>query len=111
MPHSVKRGDTKTLRWNLGRDLTGVSTARVIIKANPAATAAVDRAGVIDTPVTAGIVSLALVAGDYGPGKLEVTNTPALPYYLVEIETTPGPLTHPDDAHVYERLYVLQDLA
>jgi hypothetical protein len=109
MPHSVKRGDTKTLRWNLGRDLTGVTQARVIIKANPTATAAVDRNAVIETPVTAGIVALALIAGDYGPGKLE-PQTATLPYYRVEIETSPGPLTHPDDPHQYERLYIWQDL-
>jgi hypothetical protein len=106
MPHSIKRGDTKTIRWNLGRDLTGTSQARVIIKPHPTATAALDRNGVIDTPPSAGIVSLALVAGDYGTGKL----TPRAAPYLVEIETSPGPLTHPDDPHQYERLYVYQDL-
>jgi len=106
MSHSVKRGDIKTLRWNLGRDLTGVSTARVLIKAHPTATAAIERNGTIDTPITAGIVSLALQAGDYAAGKL----TPRSQPYLVEVETSPGPLTHPDDDHQYERLYVTQDL-
>jgi hypothetical protein len=105
MPDTVKRGDAKTLQWNLGRDLTGVTTARVIIKATPSATAAVDRNGSIVAPATGGIVSLALLTTDYAPGKLEADRT-----YLVEIETQPGPLTHPDDDHVYERLHVLQDL-
>lgn len=104
MAHIVKRGDAKTLRWNLGRDLTLVSTARVIIAPSPGATAAVDRNGVIDSPATAGIVSLGLVVGDYGVGKLEAGRE-----YFVEIETLPGPLTHPDEAG-YERLHVLQDL-
>lgn len=105
MPHSVKRGDTKTLRWNLARDLSG-ATARVIIKAHPTATAAVDRAGTVDNPATAGIVSLALQAADYSATKLYPRSDP----FLVEVETTPGPLTHPDDAHQYEHLYVGQDL-
>jgi hypothetical protein len=106
MPHSVKRGDTKTLRWNLARDLTTVAAARVIIKPNAGAAAAIDRNGTIDAPVTAGIVSLVLATGDFAAGKLEVRDDP----YLVEIETTPGPLTHPDDGRKYELLYVWQDL-
>lgn len=110
MPHTVKRGDAKTLKWNLGRDLAGV-TPRVIIR-EPAAgvAAAIDRPGAIQAPPSDGIVTLALVAGDYSPTKLRVTGSPDLPYFVVEIETTPGPLTHPDDASGYERIYVLQDL-
>jgi hypothetical protein len=104
MAHTVKRGDTKTLRWDLGRDLTGVSTARVIISPTPGATPVLDRNGVIDSPATAGIVSLALAAGDYGAAKLEVGTVP----YYVEIKTSPGPLTHPNNT--YERLTVIQDL-
>lgn len=103
MAHIVKRGDAKTLRWQLGRDLTAVSTTRVIIAPQPGGTAAVDRAGTIDTPATAGIVSLTLAVGDYGAGKLIAGNE-----YFVEIETTPGPLTHPDTG--YEKLRVIQDL-
>lgn len=103
MAHIVKRGDAKTLRWDLGRDLTAVSTARVIIAPEPGGTAAVDRNGAIDSPATAGIVSLTLAAGDYGAGKLVAGNE-----YVVEIETSPGPLTHPDTG--YEKLRVLQDL-
>lgn len=104
MPHFAKEGDTKTLRWNLGRDLTAVTQARVIISREVAvATPAVDRNGVIDAPPSAGIVSLALVAGDYAAGKLEAG------LYRVEIETQPGPLTHPDSG--YELLHVVADLA
>lgn len=104
MAHTVKRGDAKTLRWDLGRDLTAVSTARVIISGDEGGTPVVDRNGTIDSPPTAGIVSLTLVAGDYGAGKLVVRTRP----YLVEVETAPGPLTHPDSGH--ELLYVAQDL-
>jgi hypothetical protein len=104
MAHTVKRGDAKTLRWNLGRDLTAVSIARVIIAPSPGATPAVDRNGVIDAPPTAGIVSLALAAGDYAANKLVAGKD-----YYVEIETSPGPLTHPDTG-LYERLSVVQDL-
>lgn len=104
MAHMVKRGDAKTLRWDLGRDLTAVSTARVIIAPQVGGTAAVDRNGVIDAPPTLGTVSLTLAAGDYGVGKLVARIDP----YLVEIETSPGPLTHPDTSR--QLLYVLQDL-
>lgn len=104
--HSVKRGDTKTLKWDLGRDLTGVTTARVIISKAAGVTPAVDRSGVIVSPATGGIVTLALAAADYGAGKLEAGNV-----YLVEIETSPGPLTHPDGgAAPYATLTVLADL-
>jgi len=102
MAHIVKRGDAKTLRWDLGRDLTGIS-ARVIVAPSPGATPAVDRSGVVDSPATAGIVSLTLATSDYGAGKLEAGRD-----YYVEIETSPGPLTHPDIGH--ETLRVLQDL-
>jgi hypothetical protein len=101
--NTVKRGDAKTLRWDLGRDLTGVSTARVIISPRIGATPAVDRDGVIDSPATAGIVSLALLVTDYGSTKLQAGQS-----YLVEIETMPGPLTHPEVD--YERLEVVADL-
>ena len=104
MAHTVKRGDAKTLRWDLGRDLTAVVTARVLISADEGATPIVDRNGTIDAPPTAGIVSLALVAGDYGAGKLVARTNP----YFVEVETAPGPLSHPDNGH--ELLYVRQDL-
>lgn len=104
--HGVKRGDLKTLKWNLGRDLTGVTSARVIIATKAGAVPAVDRNGVVVSPATDGIVSLALTAADYGVGKLEAGNV-----YLVEVETTPGPLTHPDGtSQPYETLTVLADL-
>lgn len=104
MAHTVKRGDAKTLRWDLGRDLTAVVTARVIVSESPGATPVVDRNGTIDSPATAGIVSLTLAAGDYAANKLVAGHD-----YYVEIETTPGPLTHPDTG-LYERLSVVQDL-
>lgn len=104
MPDSVKRGDAKTLKWKLGRDLTGAA-ARVIIASKAGAVPAVDRNGTI-TDAPGGIVSLALTAADYGVGKLEAGNV-----YLVEVETTPGPLTHPDGtSEPYETLTVLADL-
>lgn len=106
MPHRAKRGDAKTLRWNLGRSLAGVTTARVIISPHPGATPVIDRDGTIDAPASAGIVSLALTATDYATTKLYPRDDP----FLVEIETEPGPLTHPDDAHHYERLYIDPDL-
>ena len=102
MPDSVKEGDAKTLRWNLGRDLTGVTEARVIIAVQPGVAPAVDRAGVIESPTANGIVHLALTTDDYGTGKLQ----PGV--YYVEVETSPGPLTHPDDG--YETLTVISDL-
>jgi len=103
MPHEIKEGDAKTLRWNLARDLTAVSTARVIISAGPNSTPVLDRNGAIDAPASAGIVSLALVAGDYAANKLVGGNV-----YRVEIETSPGPLTHPEGG--YETLTVTADL-
>ena len=103
MPDSVKRGDAKTLTWNLGRDLTGVSDARVIISLSPGSTPAVDRNGVIDAPPTAGTVSLTLAPSDYAANKLVAGRK-----YLVEIETLPGPLTHPENG--YETLEVTADL-
>jgi hypothetical protein len=106
MSHRVKRGDLKTLRWNLGRDLTGVTRARVVIAPHPGAAPILDRDGVVEEPPTSGLVGLELLAGDYGPGKLE----PRSAHYVVEVETWPGPLTHPDDGHQYERLYVWADL-
>lgn len=109
MPHTVKRGDLKTLRWNLGRSLSGVTEAKVLIRAPGASSPLIARNGTVDAPASAGIVSLALVAGDWAGGMLAPTDPDGpIPHYLVEIQTQPGPLTHPDDG--YERLYVDQDL-
>jgi hypothetical protein len=107
VPHSIKRGDAKTLQWNLGRDLSDVDSARVLIASHPGATAIIDRTAIIDDPATAGTIHVALAASDFGAGKLVARSQP----YVVEIETLPGPLTHPDDARRYERLFVTQDLA
>jgi hypothetical protein len=83
--------------------MTGVSAARVLIRSEGAAVA-VDRTGVIETPLASGLVSLTLAAGDYAAGKLDASRYA----YRVEIETSPGPLTHPDSG--YERLWVEPDL-
>lgn len=97
MPSSSKHGDLKVLKWDLGRDLTGVSSARVIFAKSVGATPVIDRNGSLDNPTpTAGIVSLQLQAGDFAADKAQADVE-----YLVEIETQPGPLTHPDDD--YER--------
>lgn len=103
--HSVKRGDAKTIKWDLGRDLTAVTSARVII-GKLGATPVIDRNGTIDDAVN-GIVSLALTPTDYAADKLVAGEV-----YQVEIETSPGPLTHPDGgAAPYASLTVIADLA
>lgn len=101
--HIVKRGDGKTLRWDLGRDLSAVTEARVIIARRAGQTPVVDRPGVIESPAADGVVSLTLAPDDYGDGLLEAGRT-----YVVEVETEPGPLTHPDSG--YEKLKVVADL-
>lgn len=106
---SVKEGDSKRLVFDLDRDLTGVTAARVVIASEPGATPAVDRSGVIETPVTGGLVSLTLAPADYGVGKLEAGK-----YYKLEIETTSpsGTLTHPDDFRTpFLVIHVVADLA
>lgn len=107
MPHTIKEGDARTLRWNLGRDLTGVTSARVIISVRAGDTPVVDRGATIEDPVTDGIVSLTLGPDDYGSSGLSVHGRESMTYQ-VEVETEPGPLTHPDDG--YETLTVLADL-
>ena len=107
MAHTVKEGDARVLRWNLGRDLTGVTTARVIMSIRPGDVPALNRTGVIDDPVTSGVVSLAIGPDDFGASKLSVYGRDHMDY-LVEIELEPGPHTHPDDG--YETLKVLPDL-
>jgi hypothetical protein len=107
MPHTIKEGDARTLRWDLGRDLTGVTAARVIISVRAGDTPAIDRDGTIDDPPTTGIVSLTLGPDDYSTTKLSVHGRDHMTYQ-VEIETQPGPLTHPDNG--YETLTVLADL-
>lgn len=111
MGHTVKRGDEKTLRWDLARDLADVTIARVIISRRPALTPVLNRNGEIEDAATGTptrrIVALTLTEDDYGVGKLEPGRT-----YLVEVETTSSDgtvLTHPDDR--YEHLTVVTDLA
>lgn len=95
---SVKYGDTKTLVFNLGRDLTAVASATVHIAETIGGALAVNRAGSI-TDIPNGVVQLPLLAGDYGTNKLEAGKQ-----YYVEVETLPGPLTHPD---AYDKPYLI----
>jgi hypothetical protein len=107
MSHYVKHGDVRTLTFNLGRNLTGVTQQRVVIRSDRKATVAVDRNGTIVGNATDGIVALALASGDYVAGKLDPSPYP----YWVEIETQPGPITHPSGIPgPYERLWVYPDL-
>lgn len=102
---SVKRGDAKTLVFNLGRNLAGVASATVRIAETIGGVLAVNRAGTI-TDVPNGVVQLGLLTSDYGVGKLEAGKQ-----YYVEVETLPGPLTHPDVASKpYLIMQVLADL-
>lgn len=102
---AVKRGDAKTLVFNLGRNLAGVASATVRIAETIGGALAVNRAGVI-TDVPNGVVQLGLLVSDYGVGKLEAGKQ-----YYVEVETLPGPLTHPDVASKpYLIMQVLADL-
>lgn len=102
---SVKYGDAKTLVFDLDRNLTGVASVTVHIAETIGGVLAVSRAGVI-TDVTSGIVQFSLLVGDYGVGKLEAGKL-----YYVEVETLPGPLTHPDiHGKPYLVLSVLQAL-
>jgi hypothetical protein len=102
---AVKRGDAKTLVFDLGRDLAGVASATVRIAETIGGALAVSRAGVI-SDVPNGIVQLGLLTSDYAVGKLEAGKQ-----YYMEVETLPGPLTHPDIAgQPYLILVVLADL-
>lgn len=96
MGHSIKTGDTPTLRWTLGRDITG-ATCRILI-ADRTGTLVVDRQAIVEDP-TGGIVSLTLGATELPEGT-----------YRVEVETTTGEiiLTHPDNR--YESIAVMPDL-
>ena len=103
---AVKRGDTKTLVFDLDRNLAGVASARVRIAETIGGALAVDRDGTI-TDVPNGIVQLGLLTSDYGAApKLQAGKQ-----YYVEVETLPGPLTHPDVASKpYLIMVVLADL-
>lgn len=103
---SVKRGDAKLLRFELGRNLTGVSSVTLLLaerKTNGALL--ITRAGSIETAAT-GVVTFQLATDDYGTGKLVAGQS-----YRGEVETQPGPLTHPDGGQFpYINLAVLADL-
>lgn len=99
MAHQKTRfGDAKTLRWDLERDLTAVTEARVIIENAPAGNTVLDRVATI-TGAAAGEIELVLnPATDYGPGKLQGGR-----WYVHKVVTTPGPITHPTEG--WGRLY------
>ncbi len=79
----IKRGDSVPLTLDLGVDLAGYTTARVIVAARPGATPIVDRAGTISGQT----VTITLTPAE--------TATPGT--YLVEVEMSPGPHTWPSD--------------
>lgn len=97
MPHLIKEGDVRTLVWNLGRDLTGVASAEVIIS-DQSYNALIQRSGsIIDIP--GGLVGLALTTNDWNTGVLDKGEYE----YLAEVKL-PGPIRHPDQG--YERIIV-----
>jgi hypothetical protein len=87
-PQRTKYGDAKTLRWALGRDLTAVE-ATVVASVCPGGPVVLERVATIeDAP--AGVLSVTLLTSDYGPGKIQAGR-----WYMVDVVTEPGPLTHP----------------
>lgn len=95
MPHTTKTGDTPTLRWTLGRDITGATPRVIIAKSGRNPETIVDRAATVEDATT-GVVSITLTPVE--------TSTPGS--YAVEVETTSGGvvLTHPSDG--YETLTI-----
>lgn len=93
--HVVNEGDTPKLRWSLGRDLTGTTQVRVLIREDGATAAlALANTGAVDGDATDGVVSLQIAAADWDVGKLEPNKV-----YRVKVETTHpdlGVLTHPN---------------
>lgn len=73
--HTVKTGDTPTLRWSLGADITG-ATARLHV-ADRSGELVIDEAVTIDTPAT-GDVSYTLDGTEFTQAGV----------YRVEIQTT-----------------------
>jgi hypothetical protein len=107
---TIKVGDTKTLRWHLDRDLTGVDEARLHVADAVGGTLALDVAATIVEPRTEdGEVTYTLTVDDYGDEGLNAGTNGARVYH-VEIQTTDGAvvLTHPDNG--YETLVVVEDL-
>lgn len=92
---SIKRGDAATLTFNLGTDLSGYSTANVIL-CRPGEEP-IEIPGTI-TPGTGGTVTVAL-----SPAQTAVVGD-----YNMEVEMSPGPNTYPSSG--YARLYITTDL-
>lgn len=102
MAHNVKYGDARTLEWQLNADLTTATGVRVIISKPGKTPPIIDRAGsIVDAPT--GIVSLTLSPADYGDGLLQAGMS-----LSVEVEVSPGPVTHPDCG--FEELNICYDL-
>ena len=93
MSDPIKRGDVVTLAWDLSPTPTGATGARVII-AKRGQTPIVSRAATLATAR----VSITLTALETAVAGL----------YQVEVETTPGPLTYPNDG--CDTLMIEEDL-
>jgi hypothetical protein len=90
---SVNYGDLKPLRWDLDRDCTDVTEARIFIAKEDTSTPVINEVITFDGPKADGIVKWTPTADDFATAKL----TPG--EWLVKIRTiqASGPLTHPDD--------------
>jgi hypothetical protein len=88
---TVKRGDALSLPLNLGQDLSGYSSAKVILRQY--GLNAIEITGTI-APGTGGIVTVALTP----------THTAVVGDYNVEVEMSPGPNTFPSSGYVVLRV-------
>lgn len=102
---AVKFGNDKSLRWQLNRDPSTMSSIKVRFAKDAGDPAVVEKDAVAEADM---VIRVDLVTADFGEGKLEIGD------YLVEVETTDAGgdvLTHPDDAdRPHERLKVLATL-
>lgn len=90
---TIKRGDATTLTLDLGTDVSGLGTARVLI-GQPRATPLIAKTGT--------------VAGQIVTVALDPTETATVGTYRVEVEMSTGPTTFPSDG--YAQLTILADL-
>jgi len=94
--HTLKVGDVRVLRYDLRRDLTGVATVTFRVVDDVGGPLIINRVGTIIT-VPDGLVDLDILAGDYGPGLLEMSlRYPRRRPFLLEALTAPTPVTHPN---------------